>query len=269
MTSKIALILTLFLSISCAINTIPAVNNATKIAAEKDMKVKIHHTKNFDIFTLEKISADKKDLKKPIRIYIEGDGNAFINRYRASPDPTPTSDFVLSLIKQDSSPNLVYIARPCQYINSDNCEEKYWTYDRFSPEVISSLQEVVDSFPHSQELELVGYSGGAQIILHLTNKNIRNIRTIAGNLDLKAFSEFHKIPQLQSPKLDYHRISKIRQTHFVGTEDSIIPINVFKRYKLRMKKKNCINLRLIPDANHKNNWITQWDQLLERRPLCR
>lgn len=269
MTSKILAFLAILLVSSCSINRLPAIDNATKAVSAKGMEVKIHKTKNFDIFTLQKISSKKGDATKPIRIYIEGDGRAYINRYRIAPDPTPDSDFVLKLIQKDSSPNVVYIARPCQYIDSVACEEKYWTTHRFSSEVISSIQEVVNSFPKNRELEIIGYSGGAQIALHLTNSNIRNIRTIAGNLDLEKFSQFYKIPELVAPKLDYKRLSKMRQTHFVGTEDQIIQIDLFRRYKLRMKKKNCVNLRLIPDASHKQNWIEQWDKLLEKRPLCR
>ncbi len=265
MISRINFFFVIFLLSSCSINNIPAINNAVKTTELKGLKSKIYQTKNFNIFTLQKIS----DKREPIRIYVEGDGRAYINRYRVSPDPTPDTNFLLQLVMQDSSPNLVYIARPCQYVDSDKCEEKYWTSHRFSAEAIAAIQEVVNSFSPQQDLELVGYSGGAQIILHLTNKNIKNIRTINGNLDLEKFSQLNKMPNFLAPKLDYKRISLIRQTHFVGTDDPIIPIDIFRRYKLRMKKKNCINLKLIPDASHSKNWIEQWDKLLEKKPLCR
>ena len=68
----------------------------------------------------------------PLRIYIEGDGFAWRDRRTPSDDPTPKDDLVLNLARADSSPNVAYLARPCQYISSFSCRSFYWTKGRFS-----------------------------------------------------------------------------------------------------------------------------------------
>lgn len=259
---KIVPIFFLILLASCVSSRFESIEKVTKIAAARKMSVKIYHTKNFDIFTLGKIS----DPKKSLRIYIEGDGRAYINRYEPSSNPTPSS-FLVELMAQDVAPNILYIARPCQYVESEKCEEKYWTSERFSAEAIAAISEVVDNFS-DKKLELIGYSGGATIINHLSQKNIKNIRTIAGNLDLEKFVKLHKISALSSPDIDYERLAKIPQIHFVGAQDKIVPLEIFESYQEKLSKKNCVTLKILSQASHQKNWQSAWVELLAKEPLC-
>src|SRR5262245_4836743 len=52
----------------------------------------------------------------PLRIYIEGDGRAWLTRQQRSDDPTPRNAIGLRLASADMSPNVAYLARPCQYV---------------------------------------------------------------------------------------------------------------------------------------------------------
>lgn len=249
--------------VSCSHNQVELRAKAEKAAAKQGMVSKIYHTKNFNIFTLEKIS----DPKKTLRIYIEGDGRAYVNKYQPSLDPTPTSNFLINLMAQDSSPNLVYIARPCQFVESKNCEEKYWTGERFSPETISAIDEVVSEFAN-REIEVVGYSGGAMMALQLRQKNIKNIRTIAGNLDLETFTAIQKISPPKIPEIDYKKLAKIPQIHFIGSEDKIISIANFEAYHMKFRNKNCVKLKVVEGAAHHDNWEKKWAELLQVQPSC-
>ncbi len=248
---------------SCSSKKLEALKEIESISSSRGMEIKIYNLKGFDIFTLGKIT----DPNKPLRIYIEGDGKAYVNRYQPSSDPTPTSNFLINLIAQDDSPNLLYIARPCQYVDSKKCEEKYWTSERFSVEVIAAISEVVDVFSN-QKIELVGYSGGAMIALQLKQKNIQNIRTIAGNIDLEKFAEIHKISKLQTPQLDYERLAKVPQIHFVGAKDKVIPLEIFNSYQRKLPKQNCVKLKIAPQADHQKNWRRDWVELLQTQPRC-
>ena len=49
-------------------------------------------------------------------IYLEGDGYAFKGRNRVSSNPTPMNPVGLKLALLDGSKNVIYLARPCQYI---------------------------------------------------------------------------------------------------------------------------------------------------------
>ena len=54
----------------------------------------------------------------PLTVYIEGDGYAWKTRRSLSNDPTPTDPIALRLALQDPAANLVYLARPCQYVET-------------------------------------------------------------------------------------------------------------------------------------------------------
>jgi predicted esterase len=261
--NKIVISFVIFFLTGCAFDKSDLRNKVEKIAAAQYMKSRVYHTKNFDIFTLERIS----NPKKPIRIYIGGDGRAYVNNYQPSLDPTPTSNFLISLIAQDPSPNLVYIARPCQFVESKKCEEKYWTSERFSAEAIAAIDEVVSEFS-DHKIEIVGYSGGALVALELEQKNIKNIRTIAGNLDLETFAAMHGIAPIVAPKINYKNLAKIPQIHFVGAEDKIIPLAVTEAYEGTLPRKNCVKVKIISGTTHNENWQKEWADLLKIEPAC-
>jgi hypothetical protein len=246
-------ILIFFLLLSaCA--TKNQLQKVTELGQQKNFKTKIYHTKNFDIFTLQKISNSKNNL----RIYIEGDGFAYIDKSTPSVDPTPNSHFLLNLALADKSKNILYIARPCQFVMNKNCEEKYWTSDRFSKEIIDAVQVVINNFL-KQNYEFIGYSGGAGIINHLNHKRTKKIVTIAGNLDLEEFTRIHKISKLVEEKIDYEKLSKIPQLHFVGMKDKVVPLEVFLAYEKKLPKKNFVELRMIEGADHEEGWDVNVD----------
>lgn len=60
------------------------------------------------------------------KIYIEGDGYAFDVRGRATSDPTPRGTLMRELAFGDDSPNVMYLARPCQYVKSGDCAQRHY-----------------------------------------------------------------------------------------------------------------------------------------------
>ena len=145
-------------------------------------------TSTFNIFSLQTNLNNCKN--KDIKIYIEGDGLSWISRNIVSSNPTPTNPIALKLMLLDNSSCKVYLARPCQYINSNSCEEKYWTSHRFNLKVIESYQEVLNNLKKeysNTKFDLVGYSGGGAIVTLLASfrDDINSITTVAGNLDIE------------------------------------------------------------------------------------
>ncbi len=236
------LIALFFLLCSCA-----SKENLVQKAEEKNFVKKIYPGENFDIFTLQKIANNKDDL----HIYIEGDGFAYVDRTMPSLDPTPRKSLLIDLILQDKSKNILYIARPCQFVMAKKCEEKYWTSQRFSKEVVEAIAEVIANFSKQKQI-LIGYSGGANIINHLANEQTKKIITIAGNLDLQEFVRFHKISDLEEEKINYQKLAKIPQFHFVASDDKIIPLNIFYAYVNKLPDKSLVVLKIIPNSNHYN-----------------
>jgi len=65
----------------------------------------------FWITTYQKI----ENKSAPYVFYIEGDGAAFVNKYRVSNNPTPRKQMLLNLAAMVKRPDVVYVARLCQY----------------------------------------------------------------------------------------------------------------------------------------------------------
>lgn len=261
------LIFALIFICSCSANHQSITAKTSEIARSQGLEPKIYQTKNFKIFTLQRIS----DKNKPVRIYLEGDGRAFLNRNLASLNPTPTSYFLINLIKEDPSPNLIYIARPCQYLDDQSCEQKYWTSERFSAKIADAINEVLQNFS-TQKLQLIGYSGGGAIAKYLAvkNKNITSLRTIAGNLDQKKFAEIHRVAILDEAFIDNDlpNLATIPQIHFVGSDDKIIPPIIAQTYLEKLPQKDCIKIITIEKATHYQGWDKNWRDLLKIEPSC-
>lgn len=240
---------------------------ASEISSKSGFGEQIYQTENFKIYTLQKIT----DPKKPIRVYFEGDGKAFIRKHLVSANPTPTSYFLVKLLQRDDWPNIIYIARPCQYLEDDKCDPKYWTNARFSNEIIDASNEVLQNF-RTQKLELIGYSGGAAIAKHIAvrNKNVLNFRSIAGNLDHETFTKVHHVLPLDesAPDQDLDRLANIPQIHFIGEKDVIIPPNVSQSYLEKLPQKNCVEIFTVKNATHSKGWGERWQELLEMQINC-
>lgn len=263
------LLLMLFGLAACSMNTKELANSASEQGAENGLKKTYYNTSKFKVFTLSKIT----DKNLPIHVYLEGDGRAFIEKNIPSTNPTPHNFLMLNLASQDKYPNILYIARPCQFVEDDkSCTEKYWTYERFSNDIIFSINDVLDNFPN-QKLELIGYSGGGGIAIYLTTirNNIDSIRTIAGNIHHQAFNNYHKVPQfINSPNLKTAIFSaqNIPQIHFIGSDDEIVPKTIAQEYQKNQQNTACTKLMVVPNATHTDGWEESWLNLLSIKPAC-
>lgn len=209
----------------------------------------------------------------PVRIYIEGDGYAFVTRNRVSWDPTPREPLAFKLAVRDPSPNIVYLARPCQYTSHDRdtaCDFPYWTTARFSGEVIRSMDMAVDAFvkkASASGVELVGYSGGGAVavLVAARRSDVRSIRTVAGNLDPEAVNEYHDASPLDGsldPMTVAGAVGRIPQVHFTGTEDEIVPPFIADHFSEKAGADACLEIVEVPGASHQEGWTAAWPRLL-------
>ena len=266
------------------INITGCQTDPNKIALRANMHKQLHTTKNF-IITSYVRSNNKIDASKPLFVYIEGDGKAWVSKYRLSSNPTPDDPLTLKLAAIDKHPNVIYIARPCQFteLNLDrNCSSKYWSTARYSKQVVDSINEVIDNFKNfvfkenkdGNGIHLIGYSGGATIagIIASHRHDIKSLRTIAGNLDHDAVSDFHKTTKLdQSLNLINftENISHIPQIHYIGEHDQIIPVYVVKNFVAKInnfKHTNCATYMILSKLDHYHGWEKAWSELVEKIP---
>lgn len=198
----------------------------TTIKATDSFKYKEIKTTNFTLASWQKISNNHQKIK----IYIEGDGYAFNSLGKPTSNPTPRTGFMRHLAWGDYHDNVVYLARPCQFVKDNRCSQKDWTTNRFSPEIIDAMASAIKNTAQGQEVTLIGYSGGAMIAglvaIKYPDLHINEVITISGNLNHKEWTQYHKVPPL-SGSLDLadfkDEFAKIKQTHYVGENDKVVP----------------------------------------------
>lgn len=254
-------LLIIFIFTSCSRYSIEnRINTANNLAVKNNLVQKDINSDKFIFRTYGKFT----DVNKSIKIYIEGDGLAWIDRKTISTNPTPINPIALKFASRDNSPNIFYISRPCQYNLESNkaCHKKYWTNRRFSAEVIDSFNEVIDSLKKEynfKNIQLIGFSGGAAIVTLVASKrdDIIKITTIAGNLNHKLLHQIHnvsQIPESLNPINIAYKISNIPQVHYIGEKDKIITIDIVNSYIEASQSSKNIKAIVIKDATHTKGW---------------
>jgi hypothetical protein len=112
--------------------------HANALAARGGLRRELIDTDSFVLTAYARISRPGE----PLHLYIEGDGLAWISRNQPSLDPTPREATGLALAAADPAPNVVYLARPCQYTPmamNPRCALPYWTGKRYARECRSSV----------------------------------------------------------------------------------------------------------------------------------
>lgn len=233
------------------------------------------------IFKLKSWGKQPSGGQPVVRVYIEGDGFAWVHQNQPSMDPTPRNPMALRLALKDPFPNVCYLARPCQYGSDDSsgvCNQTYWTDARFSEEVIASFDQALNEIKsrfRAEWIELVGYSGGGAVaVLVAARRNdIRSIRTVAGNLDPDEVNRIHHASILKrslNPMNVATFVSRIPQMHLFGAIDKVVPPQIGDRFASAMGgQSSCIQIRSVSDVSHGDGWVDQWPKLLNEPVVCR
>lgn len=213
-------------------------------------------------------------------VYIEGDGFPWMSRQVPALDPTPRNPVALHLATRDDGPNVIYMARPCQYsklLDRDKaCTDNFWTYARYSPQVIQVMNTALDDIRQRYGFtgfHLVGYSGGGAVaaLMAQSRGDVRSLRTVAGNMDVAVFSALHSEPyprQSLNPATGAQRLAHIPQHHFIGRQDEIMPTPVFDSYARAMGPSACLRSSFVDGADHETGWVNKWPVLLQAPLDC-
>ena len=219
-------------------------------------------TDDFTLASWQKIT----DATSPVKFYIEGDGSAFNAHGQPTDNPTPRGKMIREIAFGDYSPNVVYLARPCQYVMSDKCQQRYWTTARFAPEVVRSSAQAVKQISQNREAILIGFSGGAQVagLVAVTEPSVKvkELITIGGNLDHQAWTTYHDLPPLKDSMnlKDYKEAYlKLPQTHYVGKKDRVIVPELNISFA---GKKNVV---IVDKASHGSGWENIYPAIWQRR----
>lgn len=206
---------------------------------------------------------------KYLTIYIEGDGFAWKTRTQPSKDPTPINPIGLRLAIQQPEGDAVYLARPCQYISGKKCTQRYWTNQRFAPEVIASMASAVESLKQrfsAERITLVGFSGGAAVaaLVAAQRDDVDKLVTVAGNLDHRAWTKQLRLTPLTgslNPVSVVDQLQGLEQWHFAGEKDKIIPPRLVKQFADRFNTKPYPVVRVEEGFSHHCCWAEEWPKL--------
>lgn len=209
-----------------------------------------------------------------LTVYIEGDGLAWVTPTQPSLDPTPRKSVGLQLaLAHPYSEPVAYLARPCQYIDAQasRCAQRYWTGQRFAPEVIEASNSALDVLKlrfGTQHLALVGYSGGGAVaaLLAARRRDVVLLITVAGNLDHQAWTRHHRIEPLTgslNPADFREALQDVRQWHLTGSKDQIMPPSITNGFVSGFSSgKPPPRVVVVPGYDHRCCWAENWANLL-------
>ena len=221
----------------------------------------------------------RTDFSGEITVYIEGDGFAYVTPTRISSDPTPLNPTGLELATLDTGGNVIYLARPCQYVDLGKerfCYKRYWSSHRFSKEIISTYDQVLDKIKTTtgaRSFHLVGYSGGGAVAVLIAagRGDVISVRTVAAYLDHVALNEERGVAALEG-SLDPMKVAKslrrIPQIHYAGANDNVIPPWVVKNFALAVDDPRCARFVMLNGVGHQYGWNREWNRVGHIKPTC-
>ncbi len=262
-----------FFTVSSCASVQHRISNAEFFAQKAGMTRQIINTGDFHLLSFSRAASVLSTEK--LHIYLEGDGYAVTGAGRASSNPTPKNPVGLELASLDKNANVVYLTRPCQFESNtidSQCSPKYWTTHKYAEKIIEQINGAISKLVakyQSKEITLVGYSGGGTIaaLIAARRHDVKQLITVAGNLDHAFHTQLFKITPLYASlnPPDYAKqLSTIKQIHFVGQKDTIIPKSIAMSYKKKINadSKNLIQIIQIKDTGHGCCWEKVWQDLL-------
>ena len=266
--------LLLFLA-SCARVSIEYRRDQAAEIAEKG-SLKYHEIKT-DPFTLAMYY--REGAATEFTVYIEGDGFAYVTPTTLSSNPTPTTPTALILAVSDPTDGVIYLGRPCQYIDIKKdryCSDKYWSTHRFADEVISSFDQALNYIRTSisdAKFHLVGYSGGGAVavILAARRTDVESVRTVAGYLDHVALNRAVGVAPLTGsldPIAIAPALRDLPQVHYFGLNDRVIPAWVSANFVAAIGSPNCARSAIVNGADHVSGWAAFWNAQGHVKPKC-
>lgn len=185
---------------------------------------------------------------------------------RPAKDPTPRNALVLGLMALDPNP-AVYLGRPCYHGLSETppCSSILWTRERYSETVVSSMAAALRRILATEGFHRVawfGYSGGGTLAVLLAPRfsQTASVITVAANLDIDAWADLHGYDRLAgslNPATQPPPPPSIRQRHYVGSKDRVVPKEVVARGPIDPD-----TLIILPTYDHTCCWAAIWPAVL-------
>jgi pimeloyl-ACP methyl ester carboxylesterase len=209
-----------------------------------------------------------------VTVYIESDGAPWRFPDEPPADPTPLKLVVLRMAIDDPSPAAAYLARPCQYLSESGrrtCDPRLWMRARLSDDAVAVMSRAVDRIKQSygaSDVNLVGYSGGGAMaaLIAARRSDVSCLVTIAAPLDTNAWTDALGVSRLDlslNPADMTAQLRDVRQTHFRGLRDKLVPPSTAQRFLAGVPRATVIDKEKF---DHQCCWGDEWQAL--RRASC-
>ena len=204
-----------------------------------------------------------------LTIYIEGDGAPWATPFHPPHDPTPVKPIALALAAADPAPAIVYLGRPCQYLDDDalaRCDSDYWMGRRFAPAVVAAYGQALDRLKAehgAQSLRLIGHSGGGVIAVLLAQRraDVVALITVAAPLALADWTSHHQVTALSASLDPLAQAGSVAHgVHWTGGRDRNVPPSLVAGF-VRHKGGRMMT---VARFDHECCWAQQWPALLSR-----
>lgn len=210
-----------------------------------------------------------------LRVYLEGDGHAWVTPNQPSLDPSPRHLLMAGLAFADLTPNL-YLARPCQFVRVPACHTALWTNQRYGEKIVQSLDQALDQIKSrygNHGFELIGYSGGATLALLLATRrdDVALVQTLAGNLSPRRWAALQQLTPLDGSlePLDLRKqLANVPQRHLLGDADRVIPQALLDDYLAALGSAKCLEAAILPRVSHVVGWPEAWAAWSDRQVHC-
>ncbi|MFQ5470999.1 MAG: alpha/beta hydrolase family protein [Gammaproteobacteria bacterium] len=217
-----------------------------------------------DLAYVNQVDSDSQNL----RVYIEGDGLPWFTRYLKASDPTPKNPLMLSLMSRDTTRSM-YLGRPCYFgkAHDKGCSHLIWTEARYSEKVVDSMAHAINNYVYDKgirHLQFIGHSGGGTLAMLLAERfeNTNLVVTLAGNLDIDAWTRYHHYSPLYLSlnPADQAPLSKsVRQIHYAGINDTVVPPEIIDS---AIKNQPTATYILLDQQDHSCCWNNVWPNIL-------
>ena len=204
-----------------------------------------------------------------LHIYLEGDGSPSAYRTIVMPDPTPRNPLMLGLMAFDTQ-QASYLGRPCYNGSAEDrgCDSRLWTSARYSDQVVASMASgirVLARDREATEIRLFGHSGGGALAMLLAEQvaMVTHVVTIAGNLDIEAWTRHHRYSPLYSslnPARQPSLRPEVEQWHLIGGRDVVIPPQLIRPFIMSQQSASGY---LLDDFTHGCCWRNVWPRVLD------
>ncbi|MDF0730999.1 alpha/beta hydrolase [Pseudomonas entomophila] len=243
-----------------------------RLAADYRWSVEVLSVADFPLLIAASPSLSSSSV---LRVYLEGDGRAWVTPSQPSRDPTPRALLVATLAMRDPMPS-IYMSRPCQFVRAVGCTPALWTSRRFSLQVVDGLSQALDQLKRrhgNRAFELVGYSGGGALALLLAARrdDVVRVQTLAGNLSPAQWARQLELIPLEGslePLLYRERLAQVAQRHLVGEADRQMPAAVAAYYGRQLGESRCLEFVMLPGVTHAQGWEQAWRHWRDRPLGC-